>query len=161
MNTFNKRKNYYEMVLVGKHKAIAQIDIEDFQRVSQYNWTQGKLGYVRTCIEGVDTYLHRFIMQPASNELVDHKNKNTLDNRKSNMRVATKSQNAMNSKTQSNNTSGCRGVYYARDMWSYWVAYINVNGKKIQLIKTKDKNKAIKARKLAEEKYFGEYKNNL
>jgi len=62
----------------------------------------------------------------------DHKNKDGLDNRKSNLRTCCKSQNMSNRKIQLNNTSGYKGVYwhkYARK----WMASIKVNKKPIYL----------------------------
>lgn len=47
-------------------------------------------------------------------ECVDHKNRNTMDNRFSNLRPATKSENGMNTKLFSSNTSGCKGVSFCK-----------------------------------------------
>lgn len=43
--------------------------------------------------------------------LIDHKNSDTLDNQKANLRVATPSQNRMNQKASKCNKTGCKGVY--------------------------------------------------
>ncbi|MBQ2348402.1 MAG: HNH endonuclease, partial [Clostridia bacterium] len=50
--------------------------------------------------------LHRFLMNPTSREEVDHINHNTLDNRKSNLRIVTTAQNQMNSVVSDRNRSG-------------------------------------------------------
>jgi len=54
--------------------------------------------------------LHRIIMNPPANMQIDHVNKNTLDNRRCNLRVCTSSENLMNRGKQRNNTTGYKGV---------------------------------------------------
>ena len=57
-----------------------------------------------------DRLLHRVIMNPPDKMQIDHKNKNTLDNRRCNLRVCTNSQNQMNRGKTKANTSGYKGV---------------------------------------------------
>jgi len=57
-----------------------------------------------------DKLLHRLIMNPSVNEQIDHINKNTLDNRRCNLRLCSNSQNQMNRGMPKNNTSGFKGV---------------------------------------------------
>jgi len=54
--------------------------------------------------------LHRIIMSPPDNLQIDHINKNTLDNRRCNLRVCTNSENQMNRGKTRSNTSGYKGV---------------------------------------------------
>ncbi len=105
---------------------------------------------------GKDFLLHRFIMNPPSNKLIDHINGNKLDNRKCNLRIVNKSQNAMNSKKPKNNTSGVKGVYWDK-LSKKWEASIQVNMKKKSLGYFKNKDESIKARKESESELFGEY----
>ena len=95
--------------------------------------------------------------------IVDHKihdivGKHKYDNRKCNLRIATPSQNAMNASIQKNNKSGTTGVCWDNHQ-QVWIAYICKNGKYHLLGKFpfNEKDKAIKVRKKAEEKYFGEW----
>lgn len=87
---------------------------------------------------------------------VDHVNHDTTDNRKKNLRIATRSQNMMNRKIYSNNTSGTVGVkqYGTNNKWS---ADISVNGTRIYLGSFENYDDAVKSRKQAEEKYFGKW----
>ena len=62
--------------------------------------------------------------------LTDHINGNPLDNRKSNLRLATKEQNAKNRSVQSNNTSGFRGVHWDKRR-NKWCSRVRVNEKSI------------------------------
>ena len=114
----------------------AIIDDEDFERVNQFKWnTDGKLRLYAKRIEyktrdkWKKIYMHRFILRITDPTIsVDHKNGNTLDNQKHNLRVATPSQNAANSKLHSTNKSGYRGVSFDKKR-NKWYASICVNGK--------------------------------
>jgi hypothetical protein len=93
----------------------------------------------------------------ASDDInIDHINHNTFDNKKSNLRIATVSQNAMNRIKGVNNTSGETGVVWVRNR-NNWKAEIKLNDKMIYLGSYDSFEDAVKARKKAEEKYFGEY----
>lgn len=59
---------------------------------------------------------------------IDHKNNNPSDNRFDNLRDSTHSQNNMNKKVQSNNTSGFKGVSYHKTRGEF-IAYAKLNGK--------------------------------
>ena len=99
---------------------VALIDDEDFELVSQYTWYAGwdshtKSYYACTKIKketGGHTLLqmHRLIMNAQKGEQVDHINHNTLDNRKSELRICNASENQHNQGKYSNNTSGYKGV---------------------------------------------------
>ena len=76
--------------------------------------------------------LHRVIMALEKNdpifllrkwEYVDHINGNGLDNRISNLRMASNSLNQINKKIQSNNTSGYKGVTYSKQSRKYYVRF--------------------------------------
>jgi hypothetical protein len=56
-------------------------------------------------------FVHRLIMGFPEGMDVDHINGNALDNRRENLRVCTRSQNAMNKKLRSDSTTGYKGVY--------------------------------------------------
>jgi len=76
--------------------------------------------------------MHKFLMQTPKGMHTDHINGNGLDNRRSNLRVCTPSQNKMNSKTYRTNKSGFKGVsFYKRDR--NWSAQITMNFKKVHL----------------------------
>ena len=95
-------------------------------------------------------------MGVSENIKVDHINHNTFDNRKSRLRVATTSQNAMNRTKGSNNTSGVTGVVWVKNR-NNWKAEIKINDETIYLGSYDKFEDAVKARKEAEDKYFGEW----
>lgn len=138
-------------------------DLEDYNKIKDYCWHKDAYGYIVTKItidgkrKGIK--MHRLIMgMPDICFDIDHihGDKTRNDNRKSNLRIVTKSQNSMNKKIMSNNTSGVTGVGRNKSK-KRWTAYIVVNNKQINLGVFDDINDAIKSRKAAEEKYFGEY----
>lgn len=86
----------------------------------------------------------------------DHIDRNPLNNRRCNLRPATKSDNAHNKSMQHNNTSGVIGVHWTNNE-KKWRAQIVVNNQQISLGYHKDKDDAIRARLIAEIKYFGEF----
>lgn len=77
--------------------------------------------------------LHRLVMGSPKNMIIDHINGNTLDNRKSNLRVVTKGQNSQNLKNErKNSVSGVRGVNWHKTN-KRWTANVRINGKRIYL----------------------------
>lgn len=87
---------------------------------------------------------------------IDHINHNPFDNRKSNLRICSKSQNNMNKGIREDNSTGITSVRWNKNKRK-WESYIMVNQKNIYLGIYKLKEDAVKARKKAEEKHFGEY----
>ena len=100
--------------------------------------------------------MHRFILGITDPTVqVDHKDRNGLHNYRSNIRVATHSQNMMNRGKQRNNTSGEPGVRWTEERWR---AEIKVNGKGYYLGQFRSKAQAIKARREAAVKFFGKFR---
>ena len=92
---------------------------------------------------------------------VDHKNhedwgEKQIDHRKSNLRKVSVTENNMNHKTHTTNTSGCPGVYYNTSNKG-WVAEIREHNRYHYLGTYSTKEEAISVRKEAEAKYFGEH----
>jgi hypothetical protein len=144
--------------------AKAIIDIDDVEKVKKYKWRLNTRGYVTsTKYDNKGMSLHRFLLNLNDpNILVDHKSCNKLDNRKNNLRQCDSSQNSMNRSHQSNNISGFPGVGWNKKM-NKWKSYITVERKRIHLGYFNDFNEAVKIRKKAMRKHFGEfsYDNSL
>ncbi len=139
-------------------KGYALVDDKDYKWLNQWNWYLLSSGYaVRGVGENNKVILmHREIMKPSKEMDIDHINSNPLDNRRENLRICTHSQNLMNSKLREDNKSGVCGVsWYKRD--KKWETYITVDQKRTRLGFFKNKREAIKVRKAAEKKYFGEF----
>lgn len=93
---------------------------------------------------------------PPSGFEIDHRNRKRSDNRWSNLRLATRSQNNINAAPGNNNSSGHRGVSWRSDR-NKWHARINVNRKPILLGDFDDLRAAVEARRLAEREHYGAF----
>jgi hypothetical protein len=99
--------------------------------------------------------MHRVLGRPlAKGEMIDHKDQNGLNNLRSNLRIATDTQNKFNRGAQKNNTSGYKGVHKVNDRWS---ASIGFQGKTISLGTFDSPLLAAVAYNQAAKEYFGEF----
>ena len=97
--------------------AVALVDDEDFDLVSQYHWKRvghaGKpsyaYGYKIGAWKGPRIMMHRLILCVEAGQITDHINRNGLDNRRANLRTCTYRENNINKATRPNKT-GFRGV---------------------------------------------------
>ena len=135
------------------------IDIEDIQKVNKFKWAvrfdKGINNYyVHTgiCNDIATTLLHRFIMNCPNGKVIDHINHNTLDNRKSNLRICSHQKNMQNRRLQKNNKSGITGISYIKDA-NRWRARIKHNNMDIDLGRFSSFEDAKSAREYAEKKY--------
>lgn len=155
-NAFMKR------LLIRKNpRKYAIVDDDDHLRLSKFKW--GYAGgskesgyYPARTDKGKTIYLHREVIGAKKGEEVDHINGNRSDARKSNLRLCTSTQNNWNMRLRKDNTTGCKGLRWRQDVKS-WRVNVKVNGKEIQIGYFKRKRDAIRARKLAEIEYYGEF----
>ena len=139
----------------------ALVDDEDFDYLNQWKWCFHKHqspvdgGYAVRGESKKLIRMHRDIMKPQKGVVIDHINMCGLDNRRSNLRLATKNQNLQHSKKRVG-VSQYKGVCQHKTD-KKWVARIQVNGKRIHLLRTNDEIKAARAYDTAAIKYFGEF----
>jgi len=143
----------------------ALIDAADYEWLSQWKWHAGWNPPTQTFYAKRSDFIggklctirmHREIVGAPKGMDVDHKNHDTLDNRRRNLRLATNSQNQQNKRMQKNNTSGQRGVFWIASE-NRWLAQIGINGKRKKLGRFKDFEEATAAYKAAAEHLFGEF----
>jgi len=91
-------------IIIGDR--IVLVDRKDMRGVDLSKLRIAHNGYVMV---GSDL-LHRLILKPSVGMQIDHRNRNPLDNRRSNLRICTPSQNQMNRPKTKRNTSGFKGV---------------------------------------------------
>lgn len=114
-------------------------------------------GYVYVFLGERKEALHRLIMSPGKNFVIDHKNHDTLDNRRKNLRICTKMQNSQNLlRAWKKNRTGFKGVY-ACHTYDGFYAQINMNGKRTHVGSFKSKVEAARAYNLAALKEYGEF----
>jgi len=152
-----------EIPLVSKNGIIrgyAIIDDIDFDCINQYNWFLANGRAVRKDLDrgNKNIYMHREIMGALDKEIVDHKNRNPLDNRKENLRFCTSSQNSCNSKIAKSNTSGFKGISFIKKS-KKWRVRINIKNKQIFLGTFRFKKDAINAYKKGAIKYHDRFMN--
>ena len=111
------------------------IDKEDYPLVSKYGWMLHSGGYIYGYIPSTKklVYLHRFLKDAPKGKMVDHINRNKLDNRKSNLRLVTRSQNMYNSIGKKKRRSKYKGVYFSENR-KKWIAQINVSKNKMKYL---------------------------
>lgn len=138
-------------------KRYAIVDDEDFELLSKSSWHLVNKHYAtRMTIDGSTKLMHRLILNVPKEMHTDHINHNGLDNRKSNLRICSNSENIRNRKINKNNTSGYKGVSWSANM-KKWRSAIGFEGKVIVLGHFKDKKKAAISYNLASDKYHKEY----
>ena len=102
--------------------------------------------------------IHRQIMNFPEGRIVDHKDNNTLDNRRSNLRFATYSQNAFNrAKVKTKTSSRYIGVYFEKATGRWTVKIRTGRGKRLWLGRYDSEIDAAKAYDKAAMKYHSEF----
>lgn len=164
--TYDEAQGCYLLPLTkGWATLIDEADVEYAQR---WNWSAHNGGYAarksrfnevgfekRLCV-----LLHRVIAERAGLQIggldVDHINTDKLDNRRSNLRAATRSQNKHNVRRLSTNRSGVKGVHWCNTN-EVWVCKLMVGGKSILVGHFDRLDEAAAAHTAAVVKYHGEF----
>lgn len=150
-------ENDYAYMSLTKEKITKKVifDVEDIDTINKYKWhlhLRKKDNRYDVCSNTFGTYktkkyiaLSRFLLNYDGKLCIDHINRNTLDNRKSNLRIVTKFENNLN---KGNNTSGCVGVTWDKNKQKWQVTI-----KKKFIGRFDDFKEAVNARKQAEKFY--------
>ena len=137
----------------------ALVDDDDFEWLSQWNWHYGNGYAVRQSprVRGKQRriYMHREILQPPKGMQTDHINRTRSDNRRSNLRVCTSSQNQWN-QHKIRGSSRFKGVSWHK-IGKKWQAQIIKNQKHIHLGRFDSEEDAARAYNKAALNYFGEF----
>ena len=139
----------------------AIVDVEDFAELNKYKWFASKYSnsfYARRVIYGGRVIqMHRQVMKYSGELVVDHRNGNGLDNRKANLRLATRRQNQFNRKQRCDAVlSKYKGVTF-RKKTNKWLVRIGYNGERINLGVFDNEADAAKAYDEAAKELFGEF----
>lgn len=105
------------------------LDDIDYLRVACVSWYVGNNGYVTHKDRDLFLLLHRFVLGYYGSKVVDHKDRNKLNNQKDNLRVVDNWINNLNSGIPCHNTSGVKGVSQSITTGKF-EAYITINDRK-------------------------------
>lgn len=143
----------------------ALVDGKNYEELNKYKWrlhkVKGTCYAIRYLFHNEKRkffLMHRQILglQYGDGIMTDHANHCGLDNRMTNIRTCTRSQNAQNSRVRKDSKSGFKGVYW-REEDKFWYARIKHNGVRIRLGCFKKKEDAIKAYDDKARELFGEF----
>ncbi|MHC4243839.1 MAG: HNH endonuclease [Planctomycetota bacterium] len=143
------------------------VDPEHYERLNKHKWQASKGSNTfyasRSVWDKVNKKkytikMHREIITPPYPLVVDHINHNGLDNRKANLRPATKSQNCINKPCikKKGAHSKYRGVTWQKSI-NKWQAQIRINGKHKVIGYYKDETAAAREYDKAARKFHGEF----
>ncbi|MCC2485004.1 HNH endonuclease [Bacillus pacificus] len=146
-NNYFIRGDYKVIEIVSKGKTYEMLCDLDFDcEVAVFLSSTG--GYATTRLNGKNVLIHRLIMEAKEGELIDHINRNKLDNRKENLRIVTPQQNVTNQTFKGVTFNKFKEKYQAR---------LQVNKKRKSLGYYDTQEEAIKAYQRAHAKAFGEF----
>lgn len=139
----------YETLSAFKWYATWSPSVRSFYAVRKTRFADGRRGHIR---------MHRVILglERFDKRQGDHINHNTLDNRRSNLRIATCSENQRNTGANRRNTSGYKGVSFNKAA-GRWRAAIRVHGERIHLGHYQSPEAAHAAYCTAAERLHGEF----
>ena len=138
------------------------VDDKDFLLLNTHSWFLAQSGYafahpLNTHIDTPLVSMHRLILNPPKGFFIDHINRNKLDNRRCNLRIASKGQNSMNRPKQ----KGKYSSIYKGAIWdkgnNRWRSRISLNQKVIYIGVFKTAIEAAKAYDLKAKELFGEF----
>lgn len=173
LNEFIEYDTYYEIILRRPSEGYIEIgrtiiDKEDYNLCKDMRWRlaitrNGKRKEVVTGSPHKNNMIsiYRLVMNAQKEDVVDHINGDTLDNRKQNLRICTQKDNIRNKTIlPSNNTSGILGVYKdsRKQRKSNWIAEIKYNDVKIYLSAFVKFEDAVYCRYIAETLLFQEFR---
>ena len=149
----------YIALTQGKY---AIVDTADYEWLNQWKWCaarSGNLWYAYRKHHGKTVRMHQLIMNPPKGRVVDHINGNGLDNRRANLRICTRRQNAWNHgrRKPENASSEFIGVYRRKEDPDKCYVRVTRDGQATNLGPFEDEVEAAKARDRKVRELHGEF----
>ena len=141
------------------------VDQQDYYQLGHFKWSvcgNDKNIYAARILSKtrsgrvISSFLHREIMNDPKGFFVDHRNGNGLDNRRDNLRLATRSQNSANKRKRKNTSSRFIGVHFDKRS-GRWCAGIKKNAKRYGIDYYDNEIDAARAYDAAAKKFHGEF----
>jgi AP2 domain len=126
IRTFRENEILYLEMKLKDNKTML-FDTEDLKYVKNFKWRLIKSGYIYYSTNNKDKRFHRLIHPEW--KIIDHINRNGLDNRRFNLRDGSNGVNEKNCKLRKNNTSGINGLNYDKES-KRWQFEWRENGKR-------------------------------
>ena len=145
---------------------VAIVDDVDYASLNRHKWCAHKTPYTYYAERGVCMphsklriiHMHRIILNASDGMQVDHINGDGLDNRRSNLRLCTPSENNRNKNLSRHNKTGFKGVsVLRRKLQKPYRVQIRINKKRIQIGYYHTAEEAARAYDLAASTYHGEF----
>jgi hypothetical protein len=137
----------------------ALVDDEDFETLSKRSWSAHwnyTKWYAVANINSKVTKMHRLIMKAETEDEIDHKDGNGLNNQKANLWFCTRAQNLQNRRANTNSTSQYVGVYF--ENWTNkWCAAIKKDGRTRKIGRYLTEEEAARARDKVALEVFGSH----
>lgn len=130
------------------------VDYDDYDKIKGHCWYEhvhGGISKIESRVGNKVVSMHSFL----GFKYYDHKDRNELNNRKHNLRLATQQENNFNKSVRSDNNSGITGVNWSKKC-KKWYVQLQANGKRY----TKyfdDFDESVKHRLLLELTYYGKF----
>lgn len=134
---------------------VALVDERDVPLVSAHAWHLFR-GKCRYAVTGYGVLMHRLILNAPRGVMVDHKNRDGLDNRRDNIRLCSNAQNMMNVGKSAGKTSRFKGVSWNKNK-QMWTAAIKKDGKTVHLGAYQDEEIAARQYDRAARLSFGKF----
>lgn len=151
------RKPRYK--IFGKLTDNVLVDDADYEYLKNFKIWISANGYPVTKFEGKEVRLSRLLLSPIpEGKEVDHIDRDILNTQRSNLRVATRSQNNANNSKRTGTTSIYKGVYFNK-FASKWHAQITKDNRPIHLGYFNTEIEAARARDKVALELFGEFAN--
>lgn len=147
-NMIWKYRDHMEVELTQGERC--KFDEEELELIQECNF-YARRGYAFFKIKRKEVALHNLLMEfhPCKERVVDHINRNSLDNRKANLRIVDIQTQCINKNIQKNNKTGTNGVYYCNTYDAWCSKWVKEDGKTARRIFSVEKYGDEEAKKLA------------